>query len=533
MKQYRPWNPAQSFLLPPSPMDWLPGEHLAYFILDVVQELDLGAIEGKVQAKDHRGTRPHAPQMMVALLLYSYCVGVYSSRKIALGTYENVAMRVIAGGTHPHFTTINQFRQQHLEHMKELFGQGLKLCSRAGLVKLGHVALDGTKIAANASKHKAMSYERMQQEEERLQTEIELMMARAEKTDAEEDARYGAQNADEIPEELRRRESRLAKIREAKRELELDAARARAEVLEERAAKHAKKAASEEESASERKRAANRAAKSAEQARVLRDRVKEMNAEDEEPAATPDNEEKPTPDEQDKRGEDKDEDGSESASKLPEHRVPTLPDGTPRPTAQHNFTDPDSKIMVSQKAFVQAYNAQAMVEESSQVILAPAVSNQAPDNQYLEPMLERTHEYTGQNPDKMSADAGYFSLENVKKSEERGIDPYIAAGRKSPISETQADNEQQKQPMTPEGKARQKMQEKLASDAGRAVYSRRKAIVEPVFGQIKEARGFRRFSFRGLSKVRAEWFMVCLCHNLLKLFRSSSNTTHNPAASAA
>lgn len=520
MKTYRPWTPEQGFLLPPSPMDWLPEEHLAFFILDVVRELDLSALEAEVQAKDARGNRPHSPTMMVALLLYAYCVGIYSSRKIALGTYENVAMRVLAGGMHPHFTTINQFRKRHLGHLRGLFFQGLQLCGRAGLVTLGHVALDGTKIKANASKHKAMSYERMQEQEKRLQTEIAQLLERAEAADTEEDARYGAENADDLPDELRRRESRLARLREAKRELERDAAQARAALLEERAEKHADKATSEDVSATERKRAATRAAKCAAQAEALRDRVKAMESEDkddEESSEHNNDSDLSSDDNEDARR------GPDVAPGMPRNRVPHRRDGTPKPDAQRNFTDPDSRIMVSQKQYVQAYNAQIVVDASSQVIVAHGLSNQAADNPYLPPMLDRVHDLTGSLPDKMSADAGYFSLANVENCEQRGIDAYISTGRESAQMELDASDEpfRTNTPTTAETEAREDMRQKLASTPGREVYARRKAIVEPVFGQIKEARGFRRFSLRGLSNVCGEWSLVCLCHNLLKLFRYS------------
>ncbi len=167
-KAYRPWAPRQGFLLPPSPLEWLPEGHLAFFILELVEELDLGEIERAIQSKDPRGTRPYSPAMMVALLVYAYCVGVYSSRKIERATYEDVGFRVLAAGEHPFFTTINSFRKTHLEALAGLFVQVLRLCQRAGLATLGHVAMDGTKVQAAASKHKAMSYGRMSEEQARL-----------------------------------------------------------------------------------------------------------------------------------------------------------------------------------------------------------------------------------------------------------------------------------------------------------------------------------------------------------------------------
>src|SRR6266581_691087 len=262
MKSYRPWSPTQSFLLPPSPLEWLPEGHLAYFVLEAVQTLDLSAIEDAIQAKDARGERPYSPAMMVALLVYGYSVGVFSSRRLARETYEDVAFRVLAGGEHPHFTTVNQFRLEHRQALAKLFVQVLRLCKKAGLVKLGHVAFDGTKVGANASKHKAMSYKRMQEEERRLAAEVEALLAKADETDSREDAQYGVGKAPEdLPEELQRRESRLSRIREAKAALEKEATDARAEELREQARIQREKAGDESVNATERKCAATRAEK--------------------------------------------------------------------------------------------------------------------------------------------------------------------------------------------------------------------------------------------------------------------------------
>ena len=236
-KQYRPWTPEQTFLLPPSPMEWLPEGHLAYFVLEVVGELDVGAIEAAIQKKDPRGERPYSPRMMTSLIVYAYCAGVFSSRKIERATYEDVAFRVIGGGGHPHFTTVNTFRLEHREALAGLFVQVLRLCMRAGLKTVGHVALDGSKVQANASKHKAMSYGRMKDEEKRLAAEIEQLLQRADVVDTQEDAEFGRdKRGDELPEELQRRESRLARIREVKAELEKEAAEARATKLRANAA---------------------------------------------------------------------------------------------------------------------------------------------------------------------------------------------------------------------------------------------------------------------------------------------------------
>jgi transposase len=489
-KTYRPWTPRQSYLLPPSPTEWLPAKHLVYFVLDIVEKLDLGAIEQAIAKKDPRGERPYSPRLMVALLLYGYCVGVFSSRKLARATFEDVGFLVLAGGAHPHFTSINQFRLEHREAFTELFVAVLRLCKRAGLVKLGHVSTDGTKILANASKHKAMSYERMQEEEARLRGEINELLANADATDHAEDARYGVGVAPEdLPDELSRRETRLARIEGAMAELKREAAQARAQQLVENAAGQWERAADASVDETERARAATRAAKSEAQAA-------ELDPPDDDDDAPP----------------------PAVHSDLPKHRLPTDPTGEPDPKAQRNFTDADSRIMVANGAYVQAYNAQIVVDDQAQVIVAQAVTNQAPDVEHLIPMLKRVESTLGRAPERASADNGYYSDGNVAYCRARNIDPYIAAGR-TPHAATAS------LPLLRATLTKTVMKAKLESARGRAIYSRRKVIVEPPFGQIKSARGFRRFSLRGLLKVRCEWALVCLTHNLLKLFRAGLPAT--------
>jgi transposase len=440
-------------------------------------------MEDAIQEKDGRGERPYPPALMVALLVYGYCVGVFSSRRIARATYEDVAFRVIAGGEHPHFTTVNQFRLTHREALAKLFVQVLQLCKKAGLVKLGHVAFDGSKVAANASKHKAMSYKRMQEEERRLAAEVEALLARADEADRREDAQYGVGKAPEdLPEELRRRESRRSRIQEAKAALEKEAAEARAEELREQAQLQREKAADASVDPAERQRAATRAAKAEEKAREV-------------------------------TGKDDDDAGGSGSSALPHHRVPTEVDGTPKPNAQRNFTDPDSRIMVKGGEILQGYNAQAAADAECQIILAAAVTNQSPDQEHLTPMLDQVIANCGEAPVAASADSGYFSRQNVEDCAARGVDAYIATGR-NPAKATAANENG-----TPAQQARAAMAAKLATPEGNAIYVRRKVIVEPTFGQIKQARRFRSFSFRGLAAVRAEWTLVCATHNLLKLFR--------------
>lgn len=488
MKKYKTWNVGRTYLLPPSPNNWLPEGHLVYFLLDLLTELDLSAIEDAVQAKDHRGTPPHPPAMMVLLLLYGYCVGVFSSRKLEKATYEDIGFRVLAGDLHPDHTRISEFRRIHLEDLRELFLQVLKLCQKAGLVKLGHVAFDGTKMPANASKHKAMSYKRMLEDELRLKKEIEELLKRAEETDGVEDARYGEGNrGDELPEELQRRETRLAKIQEAKAKLKEEAKQARALALQEQA-ERARERSEKHDDPTERKRAATIAEKKEAEA-------KEMRGDD--------NDDPPT---------------FTTPDGLPMHRPKTKTDGTPDDKAQRNFTDPESRIMESGGTFVQGYNCQAGVDEEHQIIVSQAVSNQSPDNGNLPVMMAQTVDNCEQAPDAASADAGFWLPGVTDVAEQLGIDLYISTARRKhgTAQEPVPDG-----PPADDADERERMRHKLLTEEGREIYARRKVIVEPVFGQIKEAQGFRHFYLRGLAKVSGEWSLVCTCHNLLKLFRAT------------
>ncbi len=481
MKTYRPYTPDQSFLLPPSPREWLPEGHLAYFVLDLLVELDLGEIEKAIQSKDPRGERPYSPRMMTALLLYGYAAGVFSSRKIEKATFDDVAFRVLAAGEHPHFTSINEFRARHREALAKLFDQILKECMSAGLVKLGHVAIDGTKMKANASKHKAMSYERMNKEEQRLKAEIESYFDLAEKIDAEEDAMYGVgQQPQDLPAELRRREDRLAKIREVRAALKKETARARADELQRLANDLRANAADPTTSPKNQGAFQTLAAQHDQQAAELDD----------------DDDDVPPP-----------------VGDLPCNTPPKRPDGTPKPKAQRNFTDPDSRIMLRDGAFIQAYNAQLAVDEEHQIIVAAALSNQAPDVEYFEPMLRRVVENCDAVPECATADSGYFSAENVHAAERLGVEPFIAPGG---YARDGSPDELRDCHNTDE---RQRMRELLSTARGKAAYARRKATVEPVIGQTR-TRGFRQMSFRGLWKNRLEWLLVAATHNVLKLWRS-------------
>ncbi|MFB0525672.1 MAG: IS1182 family transposase [Phycisphaerae bacterium] len=448
-KSYRPWNPNQQWLLPPSVHDWLPENDLVYFILDTVNELDISAITKKYE-QEERGYPPYNPRMMVALLFYAYCRGIFSSRKIMQACEERLTFRVIVGDDIPNWRTISDFRKLHLKELEDLFVQVLQLCQKAGLVKLGHIALDSTKVKANASRHKAMSYGRMKQEEKRLKEEIDQLLSKAESVDQQEDQQYGSDcRGDELPEELARRQSRLKRIQEAKKALEAEA-----------------KAAAEQ---------------------AQKQREEEDSKNDDEP----------------KRG-----------------RKPRPFSDIPADNKQYNFTDPESKIMkVSNKGWEQCSSAEAAVDSKNQIIVACDVTNETNDKQQYQPMLEKAQANVGEDKTikAASADSSYYSESNVKYAEAKKIDAYIA---------TEKTKHTDPVPECPRGRmpknltVKQKMSRKLRTKKGRETYSKRKSIVEPVFGQIKQVRGFVQFSLRGLEKMRGEWAMVCLTHNLLKLFRA-------------
>jgi transposase len=424
-KTYRAYLPEQDFLLPPSPREWLPADHLAYFVSDLVDQLDLAAITAPYEA-EARGYPPYHPVMMTKVLVYAYCGGVFSSRKIQRRLIEDIAFRMLAAGNQPDFRTIADFRKIHLAALSGLFEQVLRMALEAGATQVGRVALDGTKIKANASKHKAMSYGRMGAKARQLRDEVKQLLAQAEATDTDEDARHGpARRGDELPAELQRRETRLKRIREAKRALD---ARAR-----------------------------------------------------------------------------------DDAAAAGEPTEPAKPDDT----TQYNFTDPESRIMHSPDGFVQAYNAQVAVNEL-QLIVGHGVTQETNDKKQLMPMITAVTEQAGGAPTDVLADAGYCSEETLATLEPTGIDGFIAT-RKQRHGDRIAPCPRGPLPKTATRVDR--MTRTLQTKMGAAIYATRKAIVEPVIGQIKQARGFRQFLLRGVVKVRGEWALVCTTHNVLKLYR--------------
>jgi transposase len=462
---FRAYDPEQVWLLAPVLSEWVPEGDLAHFVSDLVESgaLDLSVIYASYE--DERGFPPYDPRLMVKLLLYGYANGVMSSRKLESATYRDVAVRMLCADQHPDFCSIARFRVRHLEALEGLFVQSLRLCREARLVGLGVLALDGTKLRANASRHKAMSYERMQRKERQLeseiaelQTNVAALLADAERVDAEEDERFGPdQRGDELPAELQRREQRLAVIREAKQALEAEAF------------------------ARETKRRA------------------ELEREGKKPRAP--------------------KDGRDAFK--------------PKPTAQRNFTDPESKIMkTSDGSFHQCFNAQAIVDAETQVIVAADLSDQPPDAEQLGPALDQLAEnldaVAAALPDGavLIADAGYFSEQNVKTTSGHGLDPHIATGR---FKHDEPQAPAPRGPIPKNATPKQRMARKLATKKGRAVYARRKTIVEPVFGQMDTTQNARKLLLRGEHAARAQWRFQCAVHNLLKLHRNGGLALVTPA----
>jgi transposase/IS5 family transposase len=455
-KTFRPYDPEQVLLMAPVLSEWIPEGDLAHFVSDLVESgtLDLSGVYASYE--EGCGFPPYDPRLLVKLLLYGYANGVMSSRKLERATFRDVAARMLCADQHPDFRSIARFRKRHLEALGELFVAALRLCRRAELVGLGSLALDGTKLRANASRHKAMSYERMVGKEQRLEAEIaelranvEALLAEAERVDAEEDELFGPdRRGDELPEELQRRETRLAKIKEAKEALEAEA----------REAETARRA--------------------------------ELEAEGKKPRPPRDG------------------------------RDPFAP----KPSAQRNFTDPESKIMkTADGSYQQCYSGQAVVDSVAQVIVSAELSDQAADQRQLQPALEQLDHnldaIDAELPDAavLTADGGYFSEENVKTCERHGLDPYIATGR---FKHDEPQPPAPRGPIPKDATPKQRMARKTRTKKGRKIYSRRKAIVEPVFGQIDSVQNGRRLLIRGKPAARAQWRFECAIHNLLKLHRA-------------
>ena len=404
-----------------------------YFISETVDRMDLSGFYRGYEG-DGRRNRPFDPRMMVKVLLYGYATGTFSSRKLAKKLEEDVAFRVLGAGNFPAHRTVCEFRQRHLKEFQELFVELVRIARETGMIRLGTVAVDGAKVKANASKRKAMSYKRMKEADERLRREIEQLTQEASRVDAEEDRIYGEdRRGDELPEELRRREDRLAKIEAAMK------------------------------------------------------RLRERQAEEDRQKGRHEGDDRKNP-----RG------GRKFKREF----------GEPDEKAQDNFTDPDSRIMKSKGSFQQCYNTQIAVDEGSQLIVATGMTQSAGDNPQLLKLLDETEKNTKVRPKQLLADAGYRDEANFRVLEKRGIEAYVSLGR---------EGKKAPQEPTPELPASWRMAEKLRTEVGRARYKRRKAIVEPVFGWVKQVLGFRRFSLRGIEKVTGEWDLLCLAVNLKRM----------------
>jgi transposase len=455
-KTFRSYDMNQQLLLPPDLRQWLRDDHLALYVSDVVEALDLSGILKMYEEGDGRGRPPYHPILMVKLLVYGYCIGKMSSRKLEQATYDDVAFRVLSCNQQPDHDSIAEFRKRHLPELAQLFVQVLELCRRAGLVKLGHVAIDGTKIKANASKWQTMSYARLTEAEQEVAAEVERLLAAAQRIDDEEDELYGkGKRGDELPAELRERESRLARIRQLKADIEREARAAAEKKAEAAQQRHREQRQQEQQSG-----------------KKFRGR----------PARVID----------------------------PDQVIPAA-------KTRRNFTDPDSRIMKDHgtKTFQQAYNIQIGVDAQAQIIVAAKVVQAGVDQEQLVPLLQEVEKNLGRLPDQVSADAGYYSKAAITHPAITDVDLHVPPNQRKPIAWGA-------EVTLPENATLQeRMWHKLGSKAGREVFSKRKVIVEPVFAQLKHVRGFRQFLLRGLAQVEAEWLLVCMTHNLLKMFRAT------------
>lgn len=462
MRRFRTCTLDQPLLLAPSLQEWLPEKHLARFIAEVVSELNLKPILDVYWRKDGRGAEGYHPEMLTRLLLYGYATGLTSSRRIEKSTYDSVPFRFLAADQHPDHDTIASFRQQHLEALAALFVQALQLCSRAGLVKLANVAIDGTKLKANAGWGRGKSHAKMSEEEQKLNELVKRWMEEAERTDAAEDARFGKGKSEELlPEKLATVQQRLERIRAAKKELEEEAAKRLEEI--ERAHPPQK-----------------------------RGRPKK----DAEPPTAPNQERL----------------GTQAKHK---NRRKKARDNAKQPKRRYNFTDPDSRMMMDkgQRHLVYAYNAQAAVDGHAQVIVAAELTQDETDYAMLLPMVAAVEQAMGEKPAAITADAGYWDTENVNSDALTGMLALVNPDGGKKRNDNDAGEKRRANPTM------ERMRELLQTDEAKALYKQRKTTVEPVFGQIKEDQGIREFRLRGFKKTKAEWLLICLTHNLLKLYR--------------
>ena len=466
-KRFRACSHDQPFLLPPSLQDWLPEDHLARFIADVMNELDLSAIYARYERTDGRGLTAYHPVLMARLLLYGYCIGITSSRKIEQATYDNVAFRYLSADQHPDHDTLAAFRQEHVEALAELFVQALRLCQKAGLVKLGNVSIDGTKMKANASTRRSVRYERISEREQHWHAEVARLLSQAQHTDRQEERRLDSDRAaNELPEELANAQKRFARLQQAKAELEQEAqAQLKATLDNLPPGKRGPRSKAEQTSQPPK----------------------------------------------DRRQREKD-----KKQRLRARR------NAAAPSRQYNFVDPDSRVMKDsgERGFVQAYNAQIAVDSAAQIIVAAELTQQPIDRQQLLPMVKSLRSTAQGTPTTITADAGYWDTTSLSDPALSGIEMLVAPDAKPQPPGTPLP------PNAPRSLEAFRMRETLATQEGKARYALRQTTVEPVFGQIKETRGIRRFRLRGLLNVTSEWKLICATHNLLKLFRHRMTLAH-------
>lgn len=465
-KHFRSCTLNQPLLLPPCLQDWLPEDHLARFIGEVAEELDLSAIYADYESRDGRGLAAYHPQLLTRLLLYGYCTGITSSRRIEQATHDDIAFRYLAADQHPDHDTIAHFRQQHLAALSGLFVQALRLCQKAGLVKLGVVAIDGSKMLANASRDRSSTHERLSESERHWKEVVDGLLAQAQRTDEEEDQRYGkGQRENLLPAELARAQGRLARIRAAKAELENEAQQQLEAVLQSH-------------------RPAGRG-------RPRKDQAEDPN--------------KLTP---------------ELRQKYKNH-LRRAKKNVLQPSRQYNFVDPDSRLMRdnARKCYVQAYNAQLAVDAAAQVIVAAELTQQVVDREQLLPMVRSLQIAAQAPPVCVLADAGYWDTTSIQDPLLAGMQVLIPPD--ADVNAPLAFN-------APRNQLAVEMRKLLSTAEGRALFAARRRTVEPVFGQIKEARGFRRFRLRSLAKAAAEWKLICATHNFLKLYRHRSGSPAPP-----
>lgn len=454
MKSFRQYVPEQSLMLPPDVREWVPDGHLARFVEEVSGLFGLEEFYASYE-EDGRGLSAYHPLLMVRLLLYGSLTGRYSSRKLERATYEDVPTRYLVADAHPDHARIAAFRTRHEKALEGIFVQVVLLCARAGLVKLGRVAIDGTKIKANASRFKSLTYAQMQEEEKQWAVEqVRRWMAEAERVDRAEDEEYGKhRRGDELPAELATTEKRRARIRELMEQMKQEA-REKAQRDRVEAEKHLEQRRREEE----------------------------------------------------RRG------------RRFGGRPPKMPDpekAEPKPTAQRNLIDSDSRIMKdnSSNSFQQAYNAQVVVDEENQIIVAAAVTQQEHDREQLVPMINQVKRNLGQKPKVILADSGYWGPEQLTDESLNGTDLYLPPEGNNQMRRRGKASRWSRNP-----ELLDQLRQKMKTQVGRDQYRARQGIVEPVFGQIKHAHGFRQFLMRGLKKVSVEWSLLCTAHDLLKLY---------------